>query len=476
MPTFEKRSVMPVDAKTLYRWHARPGAFERLTPPWQDIEVVERQGTIEDGDRMVMKMRQGPVPITWEALHTDHIPGEQFVDRQQRGPFRHWTHTHRFEALEDGSSLLVDQVDYALPMGSLGKFFGGSKAEQTLERIFAFRHRRTREDLIRHSASVEPMTVAVTGSTGLIGSRLCAFLETGGHRIIRIRRNRRELAQGDVYWSPADGVIEASKLEGIDAVVHLAGEPVAERWTGAKRRAIEESRIEGTRLLSQSLAMLSDPPEVFASASAVGYYGDRGDERLTEESSGGKGFLARVCRRWEAASDDAASAGIRTVSMRIGVVLSPAGGALPAMLSSVRYGMASRFGDGKQYVPWIDIDDLIAAMVFVLVEDDLAGPINLTGPEPEPNKRLLTRIGDLVAAPALVPVPGAVMKLAMGPQFAAETVLTSQRVIPDRLQGAGFEFFYDNPGDSMAAKLGFPTAEGEHPNFEPHQVVADAAL
>ena len=474
MPIFEKKSVMPVAAEALYRWHARDGAFQRLVPPWQNIEVVRHDGTIEEGDRLVMKIRQGPVAVRWEALHTDHIPGEQFVDRQVRGPFKRWEHTHRFEPLGPNRSLLVDRVDYELPMGPVGSLFGGSKTKQVLERMFAFRHRRTREDLLRHGADVDAKTVAVTGSTGLVGTGLCAFLQTAGHRVVRLRRNRDELQPGDVYWSPAEGEIDAAELEGVDAVVHLAGEPIMGRWTQQKRRRIEDSRVQQTRLLGRTLAELSDPPEVFASASTVRYYGDRGDEVLTEESSLGEGFLAGVCRRWEKATDAAVDAGIRVIRMRIGVVLSPAGGALEAMLSSVRYGLAARLGTGDQFVPWIDIDDLVAAIAFGLDHQKLSGPVNLTAAQPIRNRELLEQIGESVTSPAVLPVPRGAMKLAMGSQAAEETVLASQRVIPERLRRAGFEFFYDEPGESIAAKLGLLQPDSDPVRSDSERDVADA--
>ncbi len=465
MTTFEKTEPIPVDAEQLYRWHARPGAFRRLVPPWQQIDVVDHEGGIEDGARRRMKIHQGPLRLTWEAVHRDHIPGEQFVDEQVRGPFARWVHTHRFEQREPGNSWLVDHVDYRLPFGRLGKWFGEAKTRRMLERMFAFRHRRTADDLRRHADTDRQMTVAITGTSGMIGSALQAFLTTGGHRVIRLVRRRRDIDDDAIYWSPSTGEIDAEGLEGVDAVVHLAAENIDGRWTPAKRRAIEESRVRGTELLAKTLAELRDPPEVFASASGIGWYGDTGGETVDEGGGPGTGFLADVCRRWEEATTPADAAGIRTLQLRLGVVLDPSGGALPKMLPAVRYGLASRLGAGTQWMSWIDLDDAIGAILFVLTCDDLDGPVNLTAPQPVTNAELFETMADIFRRPAVFPVPAPVVKLTTGPQTAEETALISQQVAPKRLRDAGFSFFYPDVEQSLRTKLGFIPDTGRAPSM-----------
>lgn len=460
MPTFEKTQPLPVDASTLYEWHARPGAFERLTPPWSDIEQVHHSGGIADGARRVMKLGAGPVSMTWEALHRDHIAGEQFVDEQVRGPFRRWVHTHRFEERRPGHSWLVDHVDYQLPLGALGAMVGGARARAMLERIFAFRHRRTAEDLRRHAGASGRLTVAITGASGLIGRALSAFLSTGGHRVLRLVRDPAQAGEDAVWWSPADGRIDAARLEGIDAVVHLAGESVDGRWTQSKRRAIEASRVDGTDLLARALAGLDEPPRVLISASAVGWYGDTGDRVVDEDSPAGDDFLAGVCQRWEAAASPARAAGIRTVNLRLGVVLDPAGGALPKMISAVRYGLASRLGSGQQWTSWVDLDDVLGAIHFALTHDGVDGPINVCSPQPVTNAELMGTIGAVLGRPTLVGVPAAAIELAVGAQAARQTALASQRVQPTRLQEAGFQYFYPDVCTSLQTKLGATRTTG----------------
>lgn len=457
MATFEKNQPIPVDADELYRWHARPGAFERLVPPWQDIDVLHHTGGIQNGARRIMRVHQGPISLIWEARHRGHLPGEQFVDEQTRGPFAKWVHTHRFEQRSPGHSWLVDHVDYQLPLGILGALFGGSMARATLERMFAFRHRRTAEDLQRHAGTKRRLRVAISGASGLIGSALSAFLRTGGHRVIPLVRTMEDVSEDAVYWSPSTNQIDASRLEGLDAVVHLAGESLDGRWTPKKRRAIERSRVNGTRLLAQTLAELRDPPEVFATASGVGWYGDTGDSVVDESGSPGRNFLAHICRQWEASTEAAENAGIRTLKLRLGVVLDPAGGALPKMLPAVRYGLASRLGSGDQFTSWIDLDDAIAAILFLVTRSTMKGPVNLTAPRPVTNAELFKNLAELLGRPSLIPVPAWAIKLAIGRQMAEETALISQRVVPTRLQEAGFRFYYPDLRESLRTKLGIPS-------------------
>ncbi|TXD42798.1 TIGR01777 family protein [Lujinxingia vulgaris] len=463
MPEFSRRTGYPVSALKLYDWHARPGAFERLVPPWESIEVLEQSGGIADGARQVMRIQQGPVGVIWEAHHRDHIEGRQFVDEQVRGPFKRWRHTHRFEDLGPEQSLLIDEVDYALPMGALGSFFGGRFAEDLVEAMFAFRHRRTGDDLRRHQAlSQTPLRVAVSGSSGTIGRALVAFLSTGGHEVLKIVR-RRAMAPDEIAWSVDTGEVEHHKLEGLDAVVHLAGEPVlGERWSTAKRRRIDESRSHGTRALARALAELKTPPGVFLSASAIGFYGDRGEEALDESSDAGEGFLAEVCQRWEAATEAAQNAGVRTVHLRIGQVLDPRHGAFAELRRARKLGGATHIGSGAQFMSWIDLDDVLGAILFLMADEGgraLKGPVNLVAPRAQTNAEVMATMARVLGGVKLMPVPGAAVKTILGADAARETALASQRVAPRRLIDAGFEFYYPELDAALEMKFGV-TNEG----------------
>ncbi|MGM0557544.1 MAG: TIGR01777 family oxidoreductase [Myxococcota bacterium] len=454
MSTFEKISEMPVDAQTLYDWHARPGAFERLAPPWDDIEVVQKLGGIEDGARLVMKIHQGPFSVTWEALHRDLIEGEQFVDEQVRGPFAKWEHVHRFEPTE-GGSLLRDHVEYELPLGWLGRLFGARKARQTLERMFTFRHRRTELDLRRHAAFQDTprKTVAITGASGLLGSHLSSFLQTGGHTVYPVVRNQSAGA-GEIYWSVDEQEIDASAFNDVDVVIHLAGENLAgDRWTDEKKRRILDSREKGTRLLTEALAKLDNPPETLLSASAVGYYGDTGDTIVDEDSTAGDTFLAEVCERWEAAAQPARDAGIRVVHPRLGVVFTPEGGALDEMLTPFKLGVGGKLGSGEQYMSWVTPDDVVGAFNFLMMRDDLDGPFNVTSPNPVTNKQFTKALGRVISRPTILPVPSFGIKMLFG-EMGQEMLLEGQRAIPTRLQDAGFEFEFVGIEDALRHVMG----------------------
>ncbi len=283
------------------------------------------------------------------------------------------------------------------------------------------------------------MKILVTGPSGLIGSGLIPFLSGRGHTITPLSRSR--FSADSAYWNPEGGEIESEKLEGHDAVVHLAGESIAGRWTRKKKAGIEESRVRGTGLLSRTLAGLDSKPAVIASASGIGFYGDRGDEILTEESGPGKGFLAELSIKWENALIPAKEAGIRVVNMRLGMVLSPRGGALEKMLPPFRLGLGGRMGSGEQYWSWITIDDVLSAIYHSLVSDSLRGPVNLTAPGPVTNREFAKTLGDALGRPAFFPVPAFALRALFG-EMADETLLSGARAVPARLLETGFNFRY----------------------------------
>ncbi len=280
----------------------------------------------------------------------------------------------------------------------------------------------------------------VTGATGFIGSALVQSLAETGHTVTRLVRAKADAGAGDLHWDPASGALHADALEGMDAVVHLAGEDIASgSWTGAKKARIRESRVNGTSLLAQTLARLSRRPAVLASASAVGYYGDRGDEVLTEDSPAGSGFLASVCRDWERATAAAAEAGIRVLHLRFGVVLSPSGGALARMLGPFRKGMGGPIGGGRQFVSWIAMDDAISAILHGLSTAALSGAVNVSSPSPVTQAEFSGALGRVLHRPTLLSVPAFGVRLMFG-EMAGETLLASQRLMPTRLLATGYRF------------------------------------
>ncbi|NOY05419.1 MAG: TIGR01777 family protein [Chlorobi bacterium] len=286
------------------------------------------------------------------------------------------------------------------------------------------------------------MKVLVSGSTGLIGSALVSLLRSKGYEVIRLVREKSLPDENATYWDIPSGHIETKELEGMDAVVHLTGANLsAGRWTEKRKAAFHESRVRATRVLSDALAGLERPPGVFISASAIGYYGNRGSEKLSEDSPSGTGFLAELCRQWEDATNPAKAKGIRVVTARIGVVLSPRGGALKKLLPFFRLGLGGKMGGGAQYMSWISIHDLVRAFQYCLSHEDLCGLVNFVAPNPVTNAEFTRALATACRRPALLPVPGWVLKLMFG-EMAEETILSSARVLPEKLRASGFDFHF----------------------------------
>lgn len=282
------------------------------------------------------------------------------------------------------------------------------------------------------------MRVAVTGSHGLIGSAVAASLRARGDQVVvLVRRDAR--TPEEIAWDPAGGRIDAARLEGVDAAIHLAGATLASRWTPEQKAAIQTTRRQGTELLARALAGLRRRPRVLVSASAVGYYGNRGDEVLTEASGPGTGFLAEVCREWEAAADPARRAGVRVVHPRFGVVLAGGGGILAKIAPIFKLGAGGPLGHGRQYLPWVAIDDAAGALLLALDRDDLDGPVNVVSPRAVTNREFTSVLAHVLGRPALIPVPAAALRAMFG-EMADEALLAGQRVDPARLRGAGYAF------------------------------------
>lgn len=285
------------------------------------------------------------------------------------------------------------------------------------------------------------MKILVTGSTGLVGTELVRLLAEKGNSVTRLTRSRSGSSKDTAYWDPSRGQIESDKLEGHDAVVHLAGENIAGRWTEEKKIEIENSRVIGTGLLAESLAGLGAKPRVIVSASAIGYYGDRGDEVLTEDSGPGEGFLARVGVKWEGALEPAVKAGIRVVNVRLGIVLSARGGALEKMLLPFKLGVGGRIGTGEQFWSWITLDDVIGAIYHSIITEALSGPVNLVSPNPVTNREFTETLGQVLRRPTVLPLPSFAARGVFG-EMADELMLASTRVRPVKLLESGYEFQY----------------------------------
>lgn len=450
---FTARSPIPASSDDLFSWHARPGAFARLAPPWDRVVDEGPDGPLAEGARRTLRV--GRAGIRWVAVHGSIEPGRGFVDRQEHGPFDRWVHAHRFEAAPGGGSILTDEIEYALPGGSLGGALGAGTMRRKLRRMFRYRHDVTRGDLERHAqfGGGPRLRVAITGASGLVGSALAAFLTTGGHEVVRVVR-RREAGPAEIAWDPDAGATDPVAWEGLDAVVHLAGENIAAgRWNPERKRRIRDSRVDGTSLLAKTLASVSAPPRVLVSASAIGWYGDRGDVPVDETAAAGDGFLPEVSRRWEDAAEPARAAGIRVVHPRIGIVLAAAGGALAKMVTPFRIGAGGRLGSGQQVMSWIALDDLVGVLHAALFDDRLEGAVNAVAPGAVTNGEFTGILAYVLRRPALAPAPAAALRLAMG-EMADALLLGGSRVVPARLAASGFPFRFPDVESAIRFELG----------------------
>ncbi len=437
----ERRSPLPVPPETAFQWHASPGALERLFPPWMRLEVRERTSPeLRPGSRVRFRIK-GFGPFSWKGVHghPQVEPGRGFTDVQLEGPFDRWVHHHQFDPDPDrpGQSILTDRIECSLPFGFR---IGRDRVRRELERTLAYRHAITAADLAMHSRSPSPpLHIGITGASGFLGSILGPLLTAGGHRVTpMVRRPARE---GERQWAGRGFALGPGHLAGLDAVVHLAGENIAVRWTEARKQRIRKSRAEGTALLARAAAAARDQggPSVLVTASAIGFYGDRGDEALNESSPAGEGFLPEVAELWEGAPGPAEAAGLRIVRVRIGLPLSPAGGLLERILLPFRLGLGGRLGSGKQWMSWIGADDLLEIFFRAVTEPGIRGAVNATAPAPVRNREFTSVLAGVLRRPAIFPVPRIALRAVFG-EMADEAILASARVIPAALLERGHRF------------------------------------
>jgi uncharacterized protein (TIGR01777 family) len=439
----------------VFAWHTRPGAITRLTPPWQPVRVLAEATSLRDG-RAVLGM---PAGLKWVAEHRPdgYEEGRRFTDELATpliGSLIRWRHTHVFDPVDgDSATRLTDRVETAVP-------------SRLVASMFAYRTRQLRGDLDSHrrwrSENGKPLTVAVTGGSGLIGTALCALLTTGGHRVVKLARSAPAARGGtggavsDRHWDPLDP--DPGLLDGVDALVHLAGASISGRFNAEHKRQVRDSRIEPTRRLAELAARQG--LATFVSASAIGIYGaDRGDEELTESSGRGKGFLADVVADWETATSPASAAGVRVPLLRTGIVQSPKGGALQLLRLLFETGLGGRLGDGTAWMSWIGIDDIVDIYLHAIFDERLDGPVNAVAPEPVRNADYTRVLAHVLRRPAVLPVPGFGPRLLLGKEGATEVAMASQRVVPARLEEVGHRFRHRDLEGALRHVLGRTDAE-----------------
>jgi uncharacterized protein len=433
-------SVVDAPQDEVFAWHARPGAITRLMPPWPPVQVEQEAGSVRDG-QAVLRL---PAGLRWVAAHQpgDYHPPHEFTDVLTSLPLAAvatWRHTHQFAPAGPRATRVTDVVQTPLPPG-------------VLRPMFAYRHRQLAGDLAAHTRARElcpdRLTIAVTGSGGLIGTALTALLSTGGHQVIRLVR-RPPRHGGERHWDPDDPASDL--LSGVDAVIHLAGASIGGRFTPGRKQEIRDSRVIPTRRLAELAAVTTPGLRAFVTASAIGIYGpDRGDEVLTETSARGDGFLADVVAGWEDATAPAAQAGLRIVQVRTGIVQSPRGGMLRLLCPLFEAGLGGRLGSGRQWLSWIGLDDLLDIYLRAVTDQVLSGPVNAVAPVPVRNAGYTATLASVLHRPAVLPVPAFGPRLLLGGEGARQIAEASQFVRPQRLIDAGHHFRH--PGLAVALR------------------------
>lgn len=454
MAQFTYQTKFPYSKQKLYNWHTRKGALQRLLPPWEKTTVISQKGGIAPGGEVYLRMHFGPIPFKFVAHHVHEQKGQKFRDIQHRGPFSNWSHTHIFSDTENNGSILTDNVEYTLPCHQLlpspiKKFVG-----RELQRSFQHRENILQNDLKRHQTySQRPLRILISGASGVIGKHLLPFLTTGGHQVWTLVRRKPREGANEIYWNPAKNEIDTQAIPELDAVIHLAGEYIGlGRWSDKKKKRVIESRTKGTDLLARTLLKLPTKPKVFLSSSAIGYYGNRRQENISETTSSGPDFLSHICKVWEEAAKPATDGGIRTVLMRMGIGLSCQGGALQKLISAP-IGYVRRFGDGQQNFSWISMDDLIAAILHCIHTTVLEGPVNIVSPNPVTNEELIASMAELTKRPFLPGAPATLLKLLYG-EMAKEILLSSCHASADKLLNSGFVFHHPTLNEALRSQLG----------------------
>ncbi|MFM1823619.1 MAG: hypothetical protein RI967_1885 [Planctomycetota bacterium] len=457
---FERASPIDADAEALGAWHFREGAIVRLIPPWERIAIDQEASPLVDGARAVIRIRKGPLSVRLVARHEAVDPPRAFTDVQESGPFGSWRHRHSFEPAESGAgSVLRDAIAFTPPLGFVGRALATRPLLREIERQFAFRHARTAADLRRHAEVAArfggaPLRVGVTGASGMLGRQLCAFLSTGGHEVVRFVRGRASAA-GERPWNPTDPKdgLAPALVEDLDAIVHFAGAGIADgRWNPERKRLILASRVDGTGAVAQAVARAERKP-VVVSASGVGYYGDRGDERLDEGSAMGSGFLPEVVAAWEAALRPAEAAGARCVRLRFGVVLSASGGALARMRTPFLLGAGGPVGSGRQGMSWISLDDALGVILHAIRDPSLAGVVNAVAPGAVAQRVFARTLGRVLGRPAFAPLPSLAVAALFG-EMGRRLLLEGAFVRPRRLEEIGFRFEHPALEDALRLELG----------------------
>jgi len=459
LPKFTHKKQYEASKQELWNWYNSPGAFRRIMPEWEGIKPVQ-VGSLKDGEETIFKVSIGPIKRKWIARHHSVVENETFSDRMMKGPFGKWNHQHSFVGSGNDTEI-QDTIDWKLPLHILTGWTAAITVIPRMNQMFRYRSEKVANDLnqIQKTRDLPRQRVLVSGSTGMIGLQLCAFLEAAGHEVHRLLRVDSKLpadinCEKVIRWNDKTGDIIKGDMNGFDSVIHLAGAGIGDkRWSQKRKDIIRNSRVIPTANLSKVLAGLDQPPKAFLSGSAIGYYGDRGTTSVDESSSKGDGFLSETCSQWEQASSVAGEAGIRVSHLRSGIVISPLGGALAKLLLPTKMGGGGPVGGGRQIQSWISLDDEIYAIHHLMMQDTSQGAYNLTSPDSVSQKVFAKKLGCVLRRPAFMPLPKFALQLMFG-EMGKVLIIEGQDVKPTRLQESGFVFTYSDLENCLRNCLG----------------------
>ena len=458
---FIRQVEIPHEVLDAFNYHARYRALDRMIPPWSFLKVIKRNNGLENGATCILGIQYGPLKFEWIANHFGYIKGQIFQDEMIKGPLKTWKHSHSFTPNKFNGCIVEDKIEYSLPYGLNTFNIFKNRFDKTLNQMFTYRHQILNHDLKLWTILKENRgkRILISGSTGLIGSALIPFLDTvGEHKISRlIRPSSKESARGNNsnfrVWDPKTGIVNPSDLEEFDAIIHLCGENIGGRWSKAKKKRIYDSRVRTTELLCNTIKKLKKPPSTLVCASAIGYYGSKDEQVVTEETKAGDGFLADLCADWEAEAKSVESIGVRVVNARFGLILSPKGGILKllSLASCLRTGI--EFGKGSNVFNWVSIEDVIGSILYSIGNTTIHGPINIVSPNPVKATDFTKIISKIQQNLIFLKIQHKFMKLIMG-EF-ADTISQSNGVVkPQTLLTCGYPFMNPNLEDAVRFLLG----------------------
>ncbi|QZE26213.1 TIGR01777 family oxidoreductase [Brevibacterium casei] len=465
MTKFEWTSEVPLAAETVFDWHAQPGALTRVSPHWAQEVVQESYPPLAPGSVAEVKASLpgscGLVRRPFTAVHSEGPSRFSFVDELMKGPLSQWKHTHEFTS-EAGGSQITDTIEFSMTPQGFETI--DRSITHYIEATFEARQRRLLMDfafLERMSAPLlrigkgKGKHILIAGGSGLVGRQVAALFSTAGHYVRLLVRGTPKFPY-EVHWDPEVGILNPQNLAWADAVVHLGGKSIATRFTKKAKEEIRSSRIDSTTLLAETMCSLPEAkrPEVFVCASAVGAYGAHAEVPVDESGAFGEGFLAELCRDWEAAASRVEDAGIRWVSIRSGIALTTLGGFLRAQAPLYLAGAGGRLGSGEQGLAWVSLDDLVRSYVHAVLTDYVRGPVNAVAPELITQKEFAEALASHLHRPARIPTPGFVTELVLGRDGARELALADQKVLPTKLEETGYQFAHPTLDDCLVEELG----------------------